>query len=291
MPAVNGYFRNQEKSADFLVDAPEAADGRRRRCHHGQDPERSTRRRCDGRDHEARAGRSDSRSTGWQPGTSPQSAEQGDAAPAKQAVPDRAGPAKLAKLSRSIEGRVAIITGAASGMGRATAYVFADEGARLALVDRNADGVEQVADEVNAAGGTAQAYARRSRRRRRDHRARRQRPRRSRPRRHPRQQRRHLRRRAHRSRRVGEGVGDHVRRQPHRAGPPHPRLPRRSRAQRRGPRRQHRIDRRARRDGRRQPLHRRQARRHRPHAIDGRRARPARRQRQLPSAPAPSAPA
>jgi 3-oxoacyl-[acyl-carrier protein] reductase len=65
---------------------------------------------------------------------------------------------KLAKLSRSIEGRVAIITGAASGMGRATAYVFADEGARLALVDRNADGVQQVADEVNAAGGTAKAY-------------------------------------------------------------------------------------------------------------------------------------
>jgi len=66
---------------------------------------------------------------------------------------------KLSKLSRSIEGRVAIITGAASGMGRATAYVFADEGAKLALVDRNADGVEAVAAEIRAAGGTAQAYA------------------------------------------------------------------------------------------------------------------------------------
>jgi 3-oxoacyl-[acyl-carrier protein] reductase len=66
---------------------------------------------------------------------------------------------KLSKLSRSIEGRVAIITGAASGMGRATAYVFADAGARLALVDRNAEGVAAVADEVNKAGGSARHYA------------------------------------------------------------------------------------------------------------------------------------
>jgi 3-oxoacyl-[acyl-carrier protein] reductase len=66
---------------------------------------------------------------------------------------------RLSKLSRSIEGRLALITGAASGMGRATAYVFADEGARLALVDRNADGVNAVADEVRAAGGTATAFA------------------------------------------------------------------------------------------------------------------------------------
>lgn len=67
--------------------------------------------------------------------------------------------AKLSKLSRSIAGKTAIITGAASGMGRATAYVFADEGARLALVDRNAEGVAAVAGEIRAAGGTAHAYA------------------------------------------------------------------------------------------------------------------------------------
>jgi 3-oxoacyl-[acyl-carrier protein] reductase len=66
--------------------------------------------------------------------------------------------AKLSKLSRSIEGQTAIITGAASGMGRATAYVFADAGARLALADRNAEGVAAVADEIRAAGGTAHAY-------------------------------------------------------------------------------------------------------------------------------------
>jgi 3-oxoacyl-[acyl-carrier protein] reductase len=66
---------------------------------------------------------------------------------------------KLSTLSRSIADRVAIITGAASGMGRATAYVFADEGAKLALVDRNAAGVEAVAAEIRAAGGIANAYA------------------------------------------------------------------------------------------------------------------------------------
>src|SRR5437016_13947540 len=64
---------------------------------------------------------------------------------------------KLSQLSRSIEGRVAIITGAASGMGRATAFVFADEGARLALIDR-ADDVKKVAAEISDAGGTARAY-------------------------------------------------------------------------------------------------------------------------------------
>lgn len=66
--------------------------------------------------------------------------------------------AKLAKLSRSIEGRVAIITGAASGMGRATAHVFADEGAHLALVDRTEDALNGVLDEVRGAGATANAY-------------------------------------------------------------------------------------------------------------------------------------
>lgn len=44
---------------------------------------------------------------------------------------------RLTKLSRSIAGSVAIVTGAASGMGRATAHLFADEGVRLAIIDIN----------------------------------------------------------------------------------------------------------------------------------------------------------
>ena len=52
-------------------------------------------------------------------------------------------------------GRVAVVTGAASGMGRATAHLFADEGASVAVCDRAADGVRSVVDEIRGAGGTA----------------------------------------------------------------------------------------------------------------------------------------
>ena len=65
---------------------------------------------------------------------------------------------RLSKLSRSIAGKVAIVTGAASGMGRATAHLFADEGARLALVDRTAEPLARVAREIEAAGGEAEAF-------------------------------------------------------------------------------------------------------------------------------------
>jgi len=64
----------------------------------------------------------------------------------------------LSKFSRSIEGKVAIITGAASGMGQATARVFADAGARVALIDVNE---QPLADEqalIAAAGVDARAY-------------------------------------------------------------------------------------------------------------------------------------
>lgn len=55
-------------------------------------------------------------------------------------------------LSRSIAGKTAFITGAASGMGRATAHLFAREGANVAVTDRDADGVATVVAEIKAAG-------------------------------------------------------------------------------------------------------------------------------------------
>jgi meso-butanediol dehydrogenase/(S,S)-butanediol dehydrogenase/diacetyl reductase len=52
-----------------------------------------------------------------------------------------------------LKGKVAIITGAASGIGKATAILFAKQGARLALADIDADGLKQVADVIAKAGG------------------------------------------------------------------------------------------------------------------------------------------
>jgi 3-oxoacyl-[acyl-carrier protein] reductase len=65
---------------------------------------------------------------------------------------------RLSKLSRSIAGRGALITGAASGMGRATALLFADEGAQVAVTDLNEAGARAVAEEIAAAGGRARAF-------------------------------------------------------------------------------------------------------------------------------------
>lgn len=59
-------------------------------------------------------------------------------------------------LSRSIAGRVAIVTGAASGMGRATAHLFAAEGAAVAVTDLDLATCEAVAAEC---GNGARAYA------------------------------------------------------------------------------------------------------------------------------------
>lgn len=62
-------------------------------------------------------------------------------------------------MSRSIAGDVAIVTGAGSGMGRATAHLFADEGARVAVVDWNGESAEAVAKEITDAGGDARAWS------------------------------------------------------------------------------------------------------------------------------------
>ena len=64
----------------------------------------------------------------------------------------------LSKLSRSVRGLNAFITGAASGMGRAAAHLFADEGACVAVTDLGEDRVEKVAAEIRAAGGSARGW-------------------------------------------------------------------------------------------------------------------------------------
>lgn len=54
-----------------------------------------------------------------------------------------------------LEGKVALITGAGSGMGKATALLFAREGAKIAAVDMNEKSAAETAAEIERAGGKA----------------------------------------------------------------------------------------------------------------------------------------
>lgn len=60
--------------------------------------------------------------------------------------------------SRSVAGSIVLITGAASGMGRATAEVFAAEGAHVACSDICSDGVRDVVENLVLQGGSARPY-------------------------------------------------------------------------------------------------------------------------------------
>jgi len=57
----------------------------------------------------------------------------------------------------SLEGRVALVTGAARGIGAATAVALAEAGARVAVLDRDGDGIERTADAIGRAGSDALA--------------------------------------------------------------------------------------------------------------------------------------
>ena len=61
---------------------------------------------------------------------------------------------KLTNLSRSIEEKVALITGSGSGMGRATAFVFAEAGAKVVVSDVNEKQIDEVANEIISSKGT-----------------------------------------------------------------------------------------------------------------------------------------
>lgn len=54
-----------------------------------------------------------------------------------------------------LAGKTAVITGAASGIGRATAHLFASTGAKVAILDLNEAGARETADDIVAAGGQA----------------------------------------------------------------------------------------------------------------------------------------
>jgi 3-oxoacyl-[acyl-carrier protein] reductase len=62
------------------------------------------------------------------------------------------------ELSRSVKGLTVLVTGAASGMGRATARVFAGDGANVAVTDINAEATRTVAGEIASTGGSARAW-------------------------------------------------------------------------------------------------------------------------------------
>lgn len=61
--------------------------------------------------------------------------------------------------TRSVEGSVVLVTGAASGMGKATAEVFAAEGAHVAVTDLKLETAGPVAEAIRQSGGSAEAWA------------------------------------------------------------------------------------------------------------------------------------
>ena len=63
----------------------------------------------------------------------------------------------MSKTPNYFRGKTIIITGAASGIGRATALIFAREGANVVCADINEKGADETAAEVNRTGGRALA--------------------------------------------------------------------------------------------------------------------------------------
>ena len=65
---------------------------------------------------------------------------------------------RLSKLSRSVKGKIVLITGAASGMGRATAELFSDEGAVVVVTDLKKESVNSVVSKIKDNGNQAEGF-------------------------------------------------------------------------------------------------------------------------------------
>lgn len=61
----------------------------------------------------------------------------------------------MSSVERDFEGKVAVVTGGGSGIGRGTAHILARRGASVAIIDLRPDSAEKVAGEIRAAGGAA----------------------------------------------------------------------------------------------------------------------------------------
>ena len=59
-------------------------------------------------------------------------------------------------MAGRVDGKVALVTGGASGIGRATALTFAREGAKLVVADMNGDGGQQTVHMIKENGPSCQ---------------------------------------------------------------------------------------------------------------------------------------
>lgn len=61
-------------------------------------------------------------------------------------------------MTDRLKGKIAIISGGATGMGGAASKLFAAEGARVAIIDRNGDAAAETVQAIRDAGGEAYCW-------------------------------------------------------------------------------------------------------------------------------------